>query len=148
MGVTVQQLPTTGWRDSDCTYIPVHIRALFYEYLKRYRNFETLRRKETNSFLLVLSIGIISLTNFIYLTSIPVFLFLGLFIIFIHFLRRYIILKKSVAHAYVNVHILHHHILGKLEVGFCEHESPCQCVEQFRKFVLRKYRISFYGNII
>ena len=148
MGVTVQQLPTSGWRTSDCTFIPVHIRGLFYEFLKRYKDLEKLRRRETSWLVLVLSLGLISLTNFMYLNSTSVILTLCMFIAFLIILRRYLSIKTSVAHTYLDVHIVHHHLLGKLEVGFCEHEYPCQCVEQFRKFVWKKYRISFYGKSI
>lgn len=146
MGVTIQQLHTSGWKTSDCTLIPKHIRGLFYEFLNRYEDLEKLRRKETSWLMLVLSLGLISLTNFMYINSNSIILALGVFIAFLVILRQYLFIKKSVAHAYVNVHILHHHLLGKLEVGFCEHEYPCQCVEQFRKFVWKEYRISFYGK--
>lgn len=146
MGVTVLQLPSSARRTSDCTFIPVHIRGLFYEYLKRYQDLEHLRRRETNWLILVLFLGFVSLTNLVYLNS--TIIAFSSFILFSLFLKHYITLKKSVNHAYVNAHILHHHLLGKLEVGFCDHETHCQCVDQFKKFVWNKYRISLYGSSI
>lgn len=56
--------------------------------------------------------------------------------------RHYLELNEQVSHLNVNVHILHHHLVGKLEVGFCEHLEPCQCAEDFRRYVTKNYNIS------
>ena len=59
---------------------------------------------------------------------------------------HYLEVSERVNHLYVNVHILHHHLIGKLEVGFCDHSEPCDCVENFRRYVVKKYSISLYNS--
>ena len=60
--------------------------------------------------------------------------------------RHYIEVNERVSHLYVNVYILQHHLLGKLEVGFCDHSEPCYCAENFRRYVVKKYSISLYNG--
>ncbi len=62
--------------------------------------------------------------------------------------RHYLELNERVSHLYVNVHILHHHLIGKLEVGFCDHFEPCQCAENFRRYVIKNYSISLYDALL
>jgi len=57
-------------------------------------------------------------------------------------IRHYLAMSVRANHLYVNVHILHHHLVGKLEVGFCDHLEPCHCVENFCSYVLKNYKIS------
>jgi hypothetical protein len=148
MGVIVQQIPTKGRETTDCTFVPVHIRGLLNEFLRRNNELNKLRQKEMSWLILVILVGCINLASIMNLTSVPLLLNLWLIIGFLFILRQYLIVKRASAHVYVNVHILYHHFLGKLDVGFCEHESTCQCVENFRKYVWRKYRVSLHRNTL
>lgn len=148
MGVFVQQLSTKGRETANNTFVPVHIRGLLKEFLKRYSELQELRQREMSWLIFVVLLGFLSLTSLMFFSKTPLFVTLCLLLAFILILRQYLILRNTSTHVYVNVHILHHHLLGKLDVGFCEHDSTCQCAENFRKYVWKEYKISLYGNLL
>lgn len=148
MGILVQQLSTKGQETANYTFVPVHIRGLWNEYLRRYSELQKLRRREISGLIFVVLLGFLSLTCLMLFPTTPLFATLCLLFAFSLSLRLYLRVRNASTHVYVNVHILHHHLLGKLDVGFCEHDSDCRCAENFRKFVWKEYRISLYGNLI
>lgn len=148
MGVVAHPLFSKQWKVSECSTIPLHLRGLFQEFLRRYDEWHCLRRMEAGGLVRVVFVGFLSLFSFMWIEFIPEFFTFGLLLLFISLLQRYYNLKRETNHAYVNVHILYHHLLGKIEVGFCEHEKDCQCVENFKKYVWNEYHISLYGNSI
>jgi hypothetical protein len=148
MGVIVQPLLSKGREITECPSVPSHIRGLFFEFVKRYDEWQSLRRKEGCWLALVVFLGLLSLTSFMWMPYTTEWVTFGFFVFFIAILTRYMAVKRDSIHAYVNVHILHHHLLGKLEVGFCDHEKGCQCAVNFRKYVWEEYQISLYGNSI
>lgn len=147
MGIFVQQLSLKSRENADYTFVPVHIRGLLYEFLRRFNELQKLRQREMSWLISVMLFGVLSLTSLMLVPTISLFVSLCLLFAFCLILRQYLIVRKTSTHVYVNVHILHHHLLGKLDVGFCEHDSTCQCVENFRKYVWKEYRVSLYGNL-
>lgn len=148
MGVFAQQLSTKGRETADSNFVPVHIRGLLKEYLRRYSELQKLRQREIGWLVSSLILGTLSLTSLMVPSMSLFHLTLSLILAFFLALRQYLIVRNISNHVYVNVHILHHHLLGKLEVGFCEHDSACQCAEDFRKYVWKKYRVSLRGNLL
>lgn len=148
MGILVQKLSTKGRETANYTFVPVHIRGLLNEFLRRYSELQKLRQREMSWLILVLLLGLLSLTSLMFLPTTPLFVSLCLLFAFFFILRQYLIVRNTSSHVYVNVHILHHHLLGKLDVGFCEHDSACQCAENFRKYVWSEYRVSLYGDLL
>lgn len=146
MGVLVQQLPAKGRDTADTTLVPVHIRGLLNEFFRRYDELQKLRQRELIWFILVLSFGFLCLTSLMFFSKPLLFFTLCLLFAFVLTLRQYLIVRNKSTHVYINVHILHHHLLGKLEVGLCEHDSACQCAENVKKYVWKKYRVSLYGD--
>ncbi|MCB8817720.1 hypothetical protein [Desulfosporosinus shakirovi] len=115
---------------------------LFYEFLGRYNEWKLVRRQETIGISAVLLFGLLALILPWLYPEIGISVSILMLILLFFTVRHYIKLNEKVSHLYVNVHILHHHLIGKLEVGFCDHREPCQCVEEFRGYVLKKYDIS------
>jgi len=122
------------------------VALLFYEFLRRHRELADAERKETIWLSLAIILGIASVMvpladpdgGWVGVAGLGAFLAV---------LRQYVRYNTAVNHLYVNVQILHHHLLGKLEVGFCEHAGePCACAEEFRRYVWQTYRISLYGG--
>lgn len=148
MGVAAQQLFTKGRDTAEGIYVPVHIRRLLDEFSRRYDELRQIRRREMTWFILVLSFGFLGLTSLMLFSSTPILLTFCLLLAFFVTLAHYLRVKEASYHAYVNVHILHHHLLGKLEVGLCEHETVCQCAENVRKYMWKKYKISLYENLL
>jgi hypothetical protein len=146
MGIFAQRLTSQRWETGDSALVPAHIRGLLNELLARYSEWQKIRRREASWLICVVILGFLCLTVSMLSFKTPIFVTLGLLAAFVVVLRKYLLVRKISTHTYVNVHILHHHLLGKLEVGFCQHDSACQCAENFRKHVWRKYRISLYGN--
>ncbi len=119
---------------------------LFYEFLSRYNEWKAAKLQEALGIFMLsfLVLGIISIIWFLPgrgLISITVML-----VLFYLAIRHYLDVNERVSHLYVNVYILHHHLIGKLEVGFCDHVEPCHCVESFRRYVVEKYNISLYNR--
>jgi len=115
---------------------------LFYEFLGRYNEWKLVRRQETIGLFVVFLFGLLALILPWLYPEIGISVSILMLILLFFAVRHYIKLNEKVSHLYVNVHILHHHLIGKLEVGFCDHRDPCQCVEEFRGYVLKKYDIS------
>jgi hypothetical protein len=147
MGVAAQQLSTKGRDTAEGIYVPVHIRRLLDEFSRRYDELRQIRRREMTWFILVLFLGFLDLTSLM-LSSTPILLTFCSLLAFFATLAQYLRVKEASNHAYVNVHILHHHLLGKLEVGLCEHDTVCQCTENVKKYMWIKYKISLYENLL
>lgn len=115
---------------------------LFYEFLSRYNEWKTAKIQAMIWMLIVLFIGssIILLPWFLLGRGLIMSVVMMVFFYFAS--CHYLELNEQVSHLYVNVHVLHHHLSGKLEVGFCEHLEPCQCAENFRRYVIKNYNIS------
>ena len=120
----------------------VRMAKLFYEYLGRYYELKTAKLHETFWMMIALCLGLFSLFIPLFLPGIWITMSLVVLGLFYFVMRHYIEVSERVNHLHVNVHILHHHLIGKLEVGFCDHVEPCQCVENFCSYVFRQYSIS------
>jgi len=147
VGVIFQSLH--GYRQHRDSQLPVYspeMERLFYEFLQRYQEWSIVKRQENLLFSGLVLTGVITL---LFPWLIPqfgiVFSFLCL-IFFCIMIGLYQKISGSVNHHGINTRILHHHLIGKLEVGFCQHHQPCSCVEDFRHYVLRNYNISLYGE--
>lgn len=115
---------------------------LFYEFLGRYNEWKAAKSQEMIWMIISLSLFFLSLFIPLVLPRIWKILSLAVLALFCFVIRQYLELNRRVNHLQVNVHILHHHLMGKLEVGFCDHSEPCQCAKKFRNYVLRSYGIS------
>ncbi|WP_407308603.1 hypothetical protein [Desulfosporosinus sp. SB140] len=124
------------------------IAQLFYEFLRRYYEWKSAKIQEVIGMLILLIIGagIISIPWMI--PNIGVILSLALLALFYFAAKHYLTVNERVCHLYVNVHILHHHLIGKLEVGFCDHHEPCHCVEEFLDYVSKNYHIDLDGGFL
>jgi len=114
---------------------------LFKEFIGRYHEWKIAQRQKTIGSLILLGLGLCSLFLPWLLPGKGIVVILVMLVLFYFATRYYLEVTERVSHLYVNVHILHHHLIGKLEVGFCDHSEPCQCVENFRRDVLKKYGI-------
>lgn len=133
-------LKTTGIRNLP---VPsVRMAQLFSEFLGRYNDWKIAQRQKTIGSLILLSLGLCSFFLLWFLPGRRLIMMMVMLVLFYLASRHYIKATERVSHLYVNVHILHHHLIGKLEVGFCDHLAPCQCVENFRCYVLEEYAIS------
>ena len=121
----------------------VRMAQLFYEFLGRYKEWKIAQRHRTIGRLILLYLGFSSLLLFCFLPGGRVIMMMVMSMLFYFATRHYLEVNERLNHVYVNVHILHHHIIGKLEVGFCDHSEPCQCVDNFRHYALTKHGISF-----
>lgn len=150
MGVFVQQVPSRVLNTAESNHVPKHIRGVLEEFLRRYSELQRVRHREVACLMAVISFGFLSLWGMLFpkYPAISFWLNSLLLVGFILTLVQYVKVRRVSQHVYINVHIFYHHLLGKLEVGFCEHESPCQCAEIFRKYMWNRYGISFYGNSI
>lgn len=121
---------------------------LFSEFLGRYNEWKIAKLKETIWMMILLWLGLCILFLPWFLPGSGLIMSLIILVFFIFATNHYIELSERVSHLYVNVHILHHHLIGKLEVGFCNHAEPCHCVENFRRYVVKKYNISLYNGLL
>lgn len=115
---------------------------LLDEFLGRYNELKIAQRQQTIGSFILIYFGLRSLSLLWLMPGRRFMMIMVMFAFFYLATRHYIETTKRVNHLYVNVHILHHHLIGKLEVGFCDHSAPCQCVENFRRYVLKKYGIT------
>jgi hypothetical protein len=124
----------------------VRMAKLFYEFLGRYNEWKIAKLQEAIElfFLLFLGLCIVFLPWF--LPGRGLIISMVILVFFYFATRHYLIINERANHLYVNVYILHHHLVGKLEVGFCDHSESCYCVENFRRYVAKKYRISLYNR--
>jgi hypothetical protein len=120
----------------------VRMAELFYEFLRRYKEWKIAKHQEIVWLVVAFSLGFLSFSIPLFLSGIWTTMSLTVLALFYFVMRHYLELNKRVNHLQVNVHILHHHLIGKLEVGFCNHTEPCHCVENFRNYVLKYYGIS------
>ncbi|HVJ50292.1 hypothetical protein [Desulfitobacterium sp.] len=145
MGVLIQPLYKQKLKQQVVPAVSPGMERLFTEFLVRYKEWHSSRKCELRWLTATMLLGVASLTYWMY----PIYAWnvnLILFLSFIGVLRHYLIVRQLANHLYINVHILHHHLLGKLDVGFCDHQGPCQCSEQFKRYVWDHYRISLYGD--
>lgn len=119
----------------------VRMAKLFYEFLGRYKEWRIAKLHETIGILIVLVLGLLALLIPWIIPNNRVVLISAVLILFYIATRHYLEVNQRANHLYVNVHILHHHLMGKLEVGFCDHHEPCHCAENFRSYVLNQYGI-------
>lgn len=146
MGVIVQPLLISRKTEKKgAPAISQSMDRLFTEFLVRYREWQSYQKRELGWLLATMTLGLTSLAFWMYF-SFAWGMNIALLLLFIGILRRYLNVRNQVNHLYINVHILHHHLLGKLDVGFCNHLGECQCSEQFKKYVWDHYRISLYGD--
>lgn len=150
MGVFAHQAPIRALNTAESHHVPNHMRGVLREFLRRYSELQRLRHREVAWMMMVILLGFLSLWGMMFPTYQEILFWINslLLVGFLLALKQYISVRRVSQHVYINVHILYHHLLGKLEVGFCEHESPCQCAEAFRKYIWKRYGISFYGNSI
>ncbi|MHB8076977.1 hypothetical protein [Desulfosporosinus fructosivorans] len=118
---------------------------LFYEFLGRYNEWKAAKVQEMIWMFILLFLGMCIILLPWFLLGRGLVMSSVMLVIFYFASRHYLVLNEQVSHLFVNVHILHHHLMGKLEVGFCEHLEPCQCAENFRRYVIMNYNISFYN---
>ncbi|MGC7872438.1 hypothetical protein ACPUYX_13025 [Desulfosporosinus sp. SYSU MS00001] len=131
---------TTGPIDLPVT--SARIAELFSEFLRRYYEWKSAQLKEMIIILLLLIVGGSILSIPWLLPNFGMTLSLCLLLSFYIAVKCYIAINRKVSHLYVNVHVLQHHLVGKVEVGFCDHREPCHCAEEFMDYVLRTYNIS------
>lgn len=142
MGILSQPLLNQRVSHEELPVPSARMALLFYEFLSRYTEWKNAKLQETIGIIIIFFLG---LSIFFIPWFLPHFRLIIMFIALVLFCgvtRYYFVINKRVNHLHVNVHILHHHLIGKLEVGFCNHAEPCHCVENFRSFVLKKYHIS------
>ena len=123
---------------------PPTIVRLFEEYLRRWQELRSARRREVFWLVLLTVSGAVALL----VPWLPGHIWTGAggIVLFVAVFHHYRKVSTMVYHSFVNLNVLHHHLLGKLEVGFCEHDGPCECANEFRHHVWQKYRISLYGE--
>jgi hypothetical protein len=142
VGILCQPVLNKIVRYSELPVPSVRMALLFYEFLGRYKQWRIAQFQETIGILIVLFLGLCILLIPWFWRDIGMSISFTLFVLFYFAVRYYLKVSKRVSHLYVNVYILHHHLIGKLEVGFCDHTDPCHCVENFRGYVLKNYHIS------
>lgn len=123
---------------------------LFYEFLNRYSAWKAAKYQERVWLLFLFCLVICFFLSNYYLVERKLIIGLDLFLLaFFSFAAyRYIEFSKQTNHSWVNVNALYHHIVGKLEVGFCDHDGSCRCVEDFCSYVAKEYRIFFRDNYL
>jgi len=124
----------------------VRMGQLFYEFLGRYNEWKIAKLKATIGLLILLFLGLCILFLSWFSPGRGLIISMVPLLLFYFATRHYLEVNERVSHLYVNVHILHHHLIGKLEVGFCDHSEPCYCVENFRRYVVKQYSISLYNG--
>lgn len=147
MGILCQHVLNKTVRHADLPVPSVRMALLFYEFLRRYKEWKIAKFQQTIGILIVFSLGLCSLFIPLLWPDIVVTMSFFMLVLFYFATRYYLVVNERVSHLSVNVHILHHHLIGKLEVGFCDHKT-CQCVENFRCYVLKNYNISFYQGTL
>jgi len=150
MGIFVQQVSAAQIGTSEANNVPKHIEGVLEVFLKRYNELQRLKQKEFVRLIVVLVLGFLCLWSMLFLATAELAVGLSSILVlgFIFSLKQYYQAYKETHHVYINVHILYHHLLGKIEVGFCQHQSPCQCAEAFKQYMWKRYGISFYGTSI
>lgn len=142
MGILCQPVLNKTVGLSELPVPSVRMALLFYEFLGRYKEWKNAKLQEKIVIIIIFVLGLCSLFIPWCLPGIRMILIFAMIVLFYFTTRYYLVVNERVNHLYVNVHILHHHLIGKLEVGFCDHTEPCHCAENFRCYVLRNYKIS------
>ena len=142
MGILCHHVLNITVRQAELPVPSVRMALLFYEFLGWYKEWKNAKLQETSGKLIVLFLGLGILFIPWFLPNIGIIISFVVFVLFYFAIRHYLEVNERVSHLYVNVHILHHHLIGKLEVGFCDHCEPCHCVENFRCYVFENYNIS------
>lgn len=143
MGVLCHYVADNTLESPNPPFPSIRMAQLFYEFLRRYNEWKYIRHREKIGLFVVILLGILAFVMPWLFPKVGIGVSITMLILFYFAAKHYIHLNERVGHVYVNVHILHHHLTGKLEVGFCDHQEPCECVEDFRCYVLKKYNISF-----
>jgi hypothetical protein len=91
---------------------------LFYEFLGRYNEWKIVKHQEKIGMLFLLSLGLCILILPWFLTGRGHIMSMVMLVLFYFATRYYLLVKERVGHLYVNLHVVHHHLLSKLEVGF------------------------------
>lgn len=144
VGILCQPLLNKKVRLAELPVPSMRMALLFYEFLGRYKEWKNAKLQETIGMMVIFLLGCCCLFIPWFLSGVRIVFIFGLLVLFYFATRYYLVVSERANHLYVNVHILHHHLIGKLEVGFCDHKEPCHCVENFRCYVLRNYKISLY----
>lgn len=148
MGVLCQYVGDKTVESPNPPFPSVRMAQLFFEFLGRYNEWKLARRQENVGMIIVCTLGLMALIIPWLFPKAGIAVSIVLLILFYFSTKHYLELNERVSHLYVNVHILHHHLTGKLEVGFCDHQEPCNCVDNFRRYVLTNYNISFDTGFI
>ena len=114
---------------------------LFNEFLSRYKEWRMAKIQAMIWISIVLVLGILAVLIPWMMPNNGMTLSSAVLVLCYFATRHCLEVNERVSHLYVNVHILHHHLIGKLEVGFCDHRELCHCVENFRCYVLENYGI-------
>ena len=114
---------------------------LFYEFLSRYNEWQTVKLQKQLLKTMIFFLGIVSLATLLLASYDGAIISICLIVPLFLTAQKYIEVNERVSHLYVNVQILHHHLIGKLEVGFCDHVEICHCAENFCKYVAKNYGI-------
>ena len=141
MGILCQNVLNKTVRHADLPVPSVRMARLFYEFIDRYKEWKIAKLQETIGILIVILLGLCILFIPWFWRDIGMIISFVMLVLFYLAIRYYLEVNKRVSHLYVNVYILHHHLIGKLEVGFCDHSEPCHCAENFRCYVLKNYNI-------
>ena len=141
MGILCQPVLDKTEGSVSSPFPSVRMARLFNEFLSRYYAWKNAKRQEMIWIFIALFLGLSFLFIPWLLPDIWMTVSFIMLLLFYFATRRYLNVNEQASHLYVNVHILHHHLIGKLEVGFCDHREPCHCVENFRSHVMENYGI-------
>ncbi|MHB1654204.1 MAG: hypothetical protein ACYCVD_17270 [Desulfitobacteriaceae bacterium] len=140
LGLPIQSLVNGPWPHD----LPPSFIRLFEEYLRRKRELRSARQREAIWLVTLVLAGVLALIS-PWLGSNIAINIVTLALVYVVY-RHYLKVRAQVSHVFVNFNVLHHHLLGKLEIGFCGHQERCNCTNEFRRFAWKKYRISLYGE--
>lgn len=146
VGVLCQPVYEKTKVNADLPVPSMRMALLFYEFLGRHTAWKRAKQHETIWLLIILLLGLIALFSPWFFPERGFILSISALGVFYYAFHKYLEYNERVNHLYVNVHILHHHLIGKLDVGFCDHTEHCYCAENFRRYVQDKYRISLYNG--
>ncbi len=58
--------------------------------------------------------------------------------------RKLYLAQRAVQKAAVNYGVVRHHLIGMLDIKFCDCRATCTCSQELRRTVLERYGISLY----
>lgn len=138
-------LPIQNYSHNSCPIeLPKWFSYLFDEYLKRIEELRSAKQREIFWLIVLVLSGTITLIT-PWLGPNLLISVMSLILVFTIF-RKYLRVNSEVNHVFVNYNVLHHHLMGKLEMGFCNHKYTCNCTNEFRNYVWRKHHISLYNE--